>query len=156
MKSSPAFTMIELVFVIVVIGILASIAIPRFAATRDDAEISKAIATVGAIRTSLATERQLRTLRGDFTAITSLSNNAATGVVFQDFSYGSDGNATKRSVLESSVLGCANASSKACWVDSGEGTYTYRMPTSGTVVFTLSNGQFNCPATDANCQLLTR
>jgi general secretion pathway protein G len=33
-----AFTMIELVFVIVILGILAAIAIPRLAATRDDAQ----------------------------------------------------------------------------------------------------------------------
>jgi general secretion pathway protein G len=36
-----AFTMIELIFVIVVLGILAIIAIPKLAATRDDAEISR-------------------------------------------------------------------------------------------------------------------
>ena len=35
MKS--AFTMIELIFVIVILGILAAVAIPKFAATRDDA-----------------------------------------------------------------------------------------------------------------------
>lgn len=150
MKSSPAFTMIELVFVIVVIGILASIAIPRFAATRDDAEIAKAKATVGAIRTSLATERQLRTLRGDFTAITSLSNNADPGVVFQDFSD------SGRSVLEGPVLACEGGR-RGCWVDSGNQTYTYRMPGSNNnVVFTLQNGQFNCDLADADCQLLTR
>jgi len=33
--------MIELIFVIVIIGILAAIALPKLAATRDDAEISK-------------------------------------------------------------------------------------------------------------------
>ncbi|WP_170019097.1 prepilin-type N-terminal cleavage/methylation domain-containing protein [Campylobacter sp. RM16190] len=36
------FTMIELIFVIVILGILAAVAIPRLSATRDDAEISKA------------------------------------------------------------------------------------------------------------------
>ena len=40
------FTMIELIFVIVILGILAAIAIPRLAATRDDAEISKAATNV--------------------------------------------------------------------------------------------------------------
>ncbi len=33
-----AFTMIELIFVIVIIGILAAVAIPKLAATRDDAK----------------------------------------------------------------------------------------------------------------------
>jgi len=62
--------MIELVFVIVVVGILAAIAIPKFAATRDDAQIAKARAAVGAMRSAIATERQKRILKGDFTAIT--------------------------------------------------------------------------------------
>lgn len=37
-----AFTMIELIFVIVILGILAAIAIPKLAATRDDANVAKA------------------------------------------------------------------------------------------------------------------
>ncbi len=36
-----AFTLIELVFVIVILGILAAVAIPKLAATRDDALIAK-------------------------------------------------------------------------------------------------------------------
>jgi len=68
-KMKKAFTMIELVFVIVVIGILSAIAIPKFAATRDDAVISKARAEVAAMRSAIATERQKRILKSDFTNI---------------------------------------------------------------------------------------
>lgn len=39
-----AFTMIELIFVIVIIGILAAVAIPKLAATRDDAKVTEMIA----------------------------------------------------------------------------------------------------------------
>ena len=34
------FTMIELIFVIVILGILAAVAIPKLSATRDDAKVS--------------------------------------------------------------------------------------------------------------------
>jgi len=41
------FTMIELIFVIVILGILASVAIPKLAATRDDAKLVSAATAVG-------------------------------------------------------------------------------------------------------------
>ncbi len=50
-----AFTMIELIFVIVLLGILSSIAIPKLSTTRDDAEVVKAA-------------EEIRTLIGDLTA----------------------------------------------------------------------------------------
>jgi general secretion pathway protein G len=52
MKRS-GFTMIELVFVIVILGILASVAIPKLAATRDDANIAKASTEISAIVSDL-------------------------------------------------------------------------------------------------------
>ncbi len=41
-----AFTMIELIFVIVIIGVLAAVAIPKLAATRDDAAVAALISHV--------------------------------------------------------------------------------------------------------------
>jgi len=46
--------MIELIFVIVIIGILAAVAIPRLAATRDDAKISKMANAIQTAKSELA------------------------------------------------------------------------------------------------------
>ncbi len=141
-----AFTIIELTFVIVVIAILASIAIPRFAATRDDAKIANAKATVAAVRCALANERQLRILRGDFRTITSIDNDGAASTAISTFS---DSN---QSVLEVSIPKCSG-SETGCWQDS----LNYRMPGSGAVVtFTLTGGQFNCNTNNVNCRTLTQ
>ena len=57
------FTMIELIFVIVILGILASVAIPRLAATRTDAEIA---ATVANLRTLLNDVASYYAVKGEF------------------------------------------------------------------------------------------
>ena len=43
------FTMIELIFVIVILGILAAVAVPKLAATRDDAQVSKMAANLSTL-----------------------------------------------------------------------------------------------------------
>ena len=57
------FTMIELIFVIVILGILASVAIPRLAATRTDAEIAT---TVANLRTLLNDVASYYAVKGEF------------------------------------------------------------------------------------------
>lgn len=42
-----AFTMIELIFVIVILGVLAAVAIPKLSATRNDAEAAKVANELG-------------------------------------------------------------------------------------------------------------
>ncbi|ABS52279.1 prepilin-type N-terminal cleavage/methylation domain-containing protein [Campylobacter hominis] len=60
-----AFTMIELIFVIVVLGILAGIAVPRLAATRDDATIAKMRGDLASIRSGISLKRSQNMMRGN-------------------------------------------------------------------------------------------
>ncbi|MDY3667954.1 MAG: prepilin-type N-terminal cleavage/methylation domain-containing protein [Campylobacter sp.] len=57
-----AFTMIELVFVIVVLGILAMVALPRLASSKEDAEITRVKAEIAAIRSAIQTNRGAKLL----------------------------------------------------------------------------------------------
>ncbi|QFR48533.1 type II secretion system protein [Sulfurimonas lithotrophica] len=75
------FTMIEMVFVIVVLGILAAIAVPRFAVTRTDAQISKGRSDIASIRSGIINERQTRIIQGDSSWISDINldlNNTST------------------------------------------------------------------------------
>ena len=68
------FTMIELIFVIVILGILAAVAIPRLAATRDDAEISKVATNIS---TAIGDITAYYTSQGTFAATTQAMTNVA-------------------------------------------------------------------------------
>jgi len=59
------FTMIELIFVIVILGILASVAIPKLAATRTDAQITSALTEITTLKKDLSA---YYTAHGTFTA----------------------------------------------------------------------------------------
>lgn len=71
------FTMIELIFVIVILGILAAVAIPRLAATRDDAEVSKAATNIQTLITDLGS---YYTSQGSFAGTTQDATASMTNV----------------------------------------------------------------------------
>ena len=145
-KSKLAFTMIELIFVIVIIGILAGVAIPRLSATRDDAEITNARVVVASIRNALSMERQKRILRGDFTPITSVGT--AGGNVFGAFS--ADGSGNQENVLEYAV---PSSTEKGHWSLNATGDYTFNSGAAGNPIFVVSGGRFVCKA-GSDCSAL--
>jgi len=126
-----AFTMVELVFVIVVIGILSAIAIPKLAATRDDAHITRGLSTLSAVRSAITTERQKMILRGDMSGISNL-RGTGTGV----FTTFNDVNGSR--VLEYDVESCSRI---GCWSTTNGTVYTFVTP-SGDCTYTLQNNRF--------------
>ncbi len=130
-SSKKAFTMIELVFVIVVIGILSAIAIPKMAATRDDALMTKGLTTLSSVRSAISTERQKRILRGEFDNISKLNGSGGLFTSFDDVN-GS-------LVLEYDVAACTGI---GCWSTADGVTYTFKS-TQGDCTFVLQSNRFN-------------
>jgi len=147
-KNKKAFSMIELIFVIVIIGILSAVAVPKLAATRDDAEITKGMTTLTSVRNALSIERQKRILRGSFTQITAVGD--ATNV-FGNFS-DSTGD-TGVSVLEYPL---PSKKQKYHWNWHGSnGWYAYCLNdactgNSDAVWFKVENGKFVCKEISAD------
>ncbi len=75
---NKAFTMIELIFVIVILGILAAVAIPKLSATRDDAILAKISQSMATASTEIAS---YAISQGEIEADLSLMSNGIKGMV---------------------------------------------------------------------------
>ncbi len=110
--------MIELIFVIVILGILAAVAIPKLAATRDDAKIAKGATEVaqlvsdfgsyytaqGEFNDSVAVMTNVKTT-ADTPAAFSYTNGAGTAEDCVDFNVSTtDGNLTVASANGTSAV----------------------------------------------------
>lgn len=78
-----AFTILELVFVIIILGILAAIALPKFGASKDEAELSKSLSNLK----TLINDIHIYTLKNDSLGLMkSMSNvNEIENVDLKDF-----------------------------------------------------------------------
>lgn len=93
------FTMIELIFVIVILGILAAVAIPKLAATRTDAEVSKLASNVSTLVSDVSSY---------YTSQGTLSGAASSDVTNVPLQ------ATVASIADSSTLVIADDNNNTC------------------------------------------
>ncbi|MFA6189284.1 MAG: prepilin-type N-terminal cleavage/methylation domain-containing protein [Sulfuricurvum sp.] len=107
MKRS-GFTMIELIFVIVILGILAAVAIPKLAATRDDAQVSKEVTNLSTKINDLGAQY---TAQGSFTAADITNANLAMGCY--SLTGSADGNLTVTEVASNAGSSTQTAATAA-------------------------------------------
>ena len=140
-----AFTMIEIIFVIVILGILSSVAISKMAITRDDAQIVKGKANVVAIRNAIMLTRSTNMLQAMGAAWPALLDDATTGDGKELF----DGNATMTLFDYPLISRTQNGYWRKTVANSSAGaTYAYRvMNTDVNFTYTVNNGLFNCSTT---------
>ena len=136
MKKS-AFTMIELIFVVVVLGILAAVALPRLGSTMESGYIASAQGDVSAIRASIASARQRELVKGVNKYITKLDTAGIGGSPLFD---GNGSITVMNYPLTADQVGG--------WWKTGDFTYTFSIDGTAakTATFTYdpATGLFNC------------
>lgn len=134
---SRAFTMIELIFVIVVLGILAGIAIPKLAATRDDATLVAMRANLATIMTAVQTQHGADLIAG---------NSAWKTLNFTTTDKDANTNYNLSSLLSKPMKidgNCSNTRNGFCDGKDNEVTIVVGGKKT-TVKFKTANGTFDC------------
>lgn len=132
------FTMMELIFVIVIVGILAGIAVPKLFVTRDDAVLTRARSDIASIKSAVMNAYNTNMLTGSFTYPALEKTGSTTGLLFEN-------------VLQSGI----KVDTKSGWSKSGD-KYKFTLGGKSTeFTYNITNGAFTCPKTDSLCAVLT-
>jgi len=142
MHKSNAFTIIELIFVIVILGILSAVALPKFTKTKELADIAKGKSDVASIRSSILTERQSQIIKGINTYIPQLCTTSSDTTLFL-------GDGAGRTLLTYGIV-ASNTDGK--WSTNGSCTSFNFKVASVNIQFDYNSttGSFTCDRTDAS------
>jgi general secretion pathway protein G len=140
-NSRKAFSLIELIFVIVLMGILGAVAVPKFASVKEDVDIDKGRADIATIRSVIFSERQQQLVKGNRDFIDKLTPSTSSTTLFT-------GNGSDRRLLMYGIKAGA-------WQHTAAKTYTYTVGTTSTTFkYYDNNGSFECTPGTGYCSSL--
>jgi prepilin-type N-terminal cleavage/methylation domain-containing protein len=137
-KNNKGFTLLEIIIVIIIIGVLASLALPRFFATVEYSRSTEALNSISALRQSL--ERCYLQNNGDYSAPTACNNGDGTLDIADPglspnahFTYA----ITDQSATDYTITALRNG------VDNGDGTSTIVVAQTGGSITRTGTGVFS-------------
>lgn len=178
--NKKAFSMVELIFVIVILGILGGIAIPKLVGSREDAYIAKGKNQIASIKNGINLKASSNLLSGGGCGGSGRYPVDLNETQITPSNYNSVGTPLFDGVLQEPIL---SSNSDGGWMATGtyissskdfptDGTYSetyvYRISSTRSVTFTYYNtalggrkaGTFYCDPNDAttgnDCKILTK
>ena len=132
-----AFTLIEIIFVIVILGVLSAIAIPKLFFTRGDAIVANARTQIAAIKSGISLKYNDSVLKGTPKYPDTLE---------------SPGNNLFNKVISVNI---ADSGTKNGWHKTGATTYTFKLDgQTANFTYDKDTGEFDCTSSDGLCSAL--
>jgi len=137
MKNS--FTLLELIFVIVIIGILAGVALPKLFTGISDAKLAKAKTQIATVRAGISSAYSKNIMSGNIDICPELEESTSDGVLFEKIlSTPIKENATD--IKWSFVSDDSNKTIYKLEIDSAQATFTYEKNASKSCPFKCNSG----------------
>jgi len=152
MKKQKGFTLIELVMVIVILGILSAVAIPKYVDMQDEARMAAAKGVIGTVRSAIAIQYANNALQGNavFPTLAELQETGSDSIFadgqMPDTPVPADGLTTLNSVKSSTADPIYDSATGTASADvDGTTAYVYN-PTTGEIRFNNTDTDVNSKA----------